>query len=488
MAEEEKTSTQNYRFAAPLSSAAPAKVSSFQPGGQAQPDKDDAEQKDTHVYDPSSANIIRFGRMQYAIGLFWQPLQDVDDPIPEIRETMESEQDASLYAIHYGRAPQYGIGSVKKGHKDGLVVGAIAVLDSLSEQSSFVAVFKVDIGWWFLVVRNDLILPEEDVLYRTEQEARDAFDAMMAVPDWGYKIAPASWEIDDAEEMDLEKLLKEGQQVRLLSLGAMRGMKVLLIIASLITILAIGIVYLFYSFVDKEKTEAPKIEPIVPTASYQTQEPTRQEEKPWEKLVAVPTFLSRCWSDAYQLKSMIVPGWTLNQIVCTPTEIQTGWTKTGRKASRVAWIETAIRDQYKLRGETQINETGTSAIIKFTFDDLPVKGSEPELTLQKLRRELVDISQALSLPINMSVEEITVELPKPPEEADKKNDSKEYVKVYRYLAFSFTSSMDPPAWESFFDKFSGLEVTKIEYNPNSKSALTNNWKYEGRIYEPDKEK
>lgn len=485
---EEKTPVQTYRFAAPVSgdrAAAPT----FQPPAPEQqvtsvPDSDRGVA--SQGTPPQSENIIRIGRLQYAVGLFWQPLQDADDPIPEIRETMESETNANMYAIHMGRSPQYGIGSLDKGHRPGLLVGAIAVQDALSEQSSFVAVFKVDAGWWFLVVRNDLILPEEDVLYRTEKEARDAFDAMMAVPDWGYKIAPASWDIDDAEEMDLEKLLKEGQQVRLVSLGAMRGMKILLIIACLITILAIAGVYIAFSFYDNEKKEVQPIVPLTPTTSIQTQEPQREEEKPWEKLVSVPAFLSRCWSDGYQLKSMIVPGWGLNQIVCTSTGIETGWTRKNRRGSRLAWIEAAIREQYKMQGEPQLNQAGTAAIIRFSFDDLPVVASNPNLNLSKIRRELTDIAQALSMTINMSEGSITVDLPKPPEEAEKQNQSKEYVRVYQYLAFSFTSSMDPPAWEAFFNKFRALELTKIEYNPNSQSALTNNWKYEGRIYADEK--
>ena len=484
MAEEENKTKQEYHFAAPSKKADTAPVGDpvFQPAKFGEPNKDIPKEKLSEFTD----NILRFGRSQYAIGLFWQPLQDVDDPIPEIRETMESDANADLYATHFGRAPQYGIGSTKKGLKAGLIVGAIALLDALSERSSFVAVFKVPNGWWFVAARNDLILPEEDVLYHTEEEAKEAFTSMLTVPDWGYKIAPSSWNLDDTEEMDLEKLLKEGQVVRLLTLGAMRGMKILFIIA-ILTIALIGAgIYFAYNFFNKEKETPTTIEPIAPLVTIQAQEPQREEEKPWEKLVSVPALLSRCWSDAYQLKTMNVPGWGLNQIVCTPTGIQTGWNKKWTKAGRVAWVESAIRDQYKFKGEALINETGTAATIAFKFDDLPIIASNPTLTVAKIRRELTDISQALSLPISMSVGQISVELPKPPSEDGKNDQNQDYVRIYKYLAFSFTSSMDPPAWETFFDKFNGLEVTKIEYNPNSSSALTNNWKYEGRIYANEK--
>lgn len=429
-------------------------------------------------------NLIKVGKVDYAVGLFWQPLQDVDDPIPEIRETMEADVGTNLYTIHYGRAPQYGIGRTDKGHKEGQPAGAIAVLDSLSDKSSFVAVFKVDEGWWFLVARNDLILPEEDILYRTEQEAKDAFYSMMAVPDWGYKIAPSSWNIDDTEEMQAEDLLKNGLQVRLYSLSAIRGTKVLLMIALLILAIVGLAVYSVLFFIDREKAEPTIIEPVIPQASIQTVEPQREEEKPWEKMVSVPEFLNRCWSDSYQLKTMQIPGWRLNQITCTPSGITTGWTNSGN--SRVAWLETAVRDQYRIKGEVQINETGTAATIKITFDGLPVVASSPTLSVQKLRRELTDISQALSMPITMNVGQIVVEAPKPPQGAAGQQAQQQPAKIYKYLSFAFSSSMDPPAWESFFKPFAALEVTKIEYNPGSDSALTSNWKYEGRIYEVNK--
>ncbi len=482
MADEQKTTNQEYHFAAPLSPAEPLTASAFTPAEEPTTMPASVEGEDlTEKAIPQ--NVIKFGKTQYAIGLFWQPLQDVDDPIPEIRETMESEAGANLYAIHYGRSPQYGIGRSDKGHKDGQTVGAIAVLDSLSDKSSFVAVFKVEEGWWFLVARNDLILPEEDILYHTEQEAKDAYFSMMAVPDWGYKIAPAAWNIDGTEEMNLETLLKDGQQVRLLSLGAIRGTKILLSIAILIFILVGLIAYSVFFLIDREKKEPTVIEPVIPVATIQTVEPQREEEKPWEKLVSVNAFLERCWSDAYQLKSMTIPGWGLNQITCTPSGISTGWNKTWTQGGRVAWIEVGIKEQYKFKGEPQINETGTAATISFKFDDIPVVGSTPTLSLSKLRREMTDISQALSLPISLSVGQVTVEAPKPPEGTLPTAQTQQPAKVYQFLAFSFSSAMDPPAWESFFDKFSGLEITKIEYNPNSDSALTNNWKYEGRIYE-----
>lgn len=467
---------------------APVREESVPVSETQQPTEESEQVKDVPVEPEEEAvvekSVIKFGKQEYAVGLFWQPLQDVDDPIPEIRETMESDEGANLYAIHYGRAPQYGIGKKSMGHKEGQIVAAVSVLDALSDKSSFVAVFKVEEGWWFLAVRNDLILPEEDVLYHNENEAKDAFFSMMAVPDWGYRIAPDSWHIDGTEEMDLEELIKNTFQARLLSLSAVRGTKILLAIALLILALVAVIVYLVVFLLDKATQTPTKIAPVVPQAAIQTVEPTREEEKPWEKLVEVNPFLNRCWSYAYQLKSMQVPGWGLKQIVCTPTQISSGWNKTWNQGGRLGWLVSAY-NEYKFKEQPQINEAGTSATITIKYDDLPIVASTPTLSIAQIRRELTDISQAISLPISMSVQQITVGGPtaEQQQKAEASGQPAQAGRTYKYLSFSFSSSYDPPAWESFFDKFAALEIVKIEYNPQSASALSNNWKYEGRIYE-----
>ncbi len=469
---ENEVNGQNFLFTPPTAGDSPLlSGQNPQPEVQENPVSDASDLKE----------LITVGKNKYAVGLFWQPLQDVDDPIPEIRETMEADAGSDLYCIHYGRAPQYGVGKKSKGHAEGMSVGGISVLDALSDKSSFVAVFKTPEGWWFVAARNDLILPEEDVLYRDEAQAKDAFFSMMAVPDWGYKIAPAEWHIDGTEEIELADLLKNAFQVRLVSLSAARGTKILLAIAALILVVVGVIVYFIFTLYDRAATQPMKIEPVQPQAAIQTVEPTREEEKPWEKLVEVNPFLNRCWNYSYQLKSMTIPGWSLNQIVCTPTGITTGWQMSWSKAGRVAWMQSAY-EEYKFKDiELNINESGTSATAAIKYNDLPIVASTPTLSIARIRRELTDISQALSMRISMSVGEVTVAAPAPQQPQPGQPASQG--KTYKYMSFSFTSAMDPPAWESFLDKFSALEIVKITYNPRSESALTENWSYEGRIYE-----
>ena len=428
--------------------------------------------------------VIKIGKTSYAVGLFWQPIQDVDDPIEEISQTMETDPEFDLYCQHFGRAPQYAIGKRSRGHSERQVVAGIALLDARSDQSSFLAVFKVNEGWWFIAARNDLILAENDVLYTSEEDAKNAFFSMLSVPDWGYKIAPQSWHIEGTEEMDVEELLHNSLQVHLMNLGAMRSTKILLLVA-LVLLAGLGILgYLLFSLFQTPGPEKTDFKPTQPDpVEIKSIEPVREEAKPWEQLTKIEPFLNRCLSYSLQLKSLVVPGWGLGEIVCTKDQMTTRWEKTWEKGGRLAWLEAAYKE-YGIDEkvvEKRVNETGTAAEVIVTYKDpLPTDSSNPTAPLKELEHEMVDISQALSVPMKLSVGERKIG-------TDDGNKQSEDViparQSYKYLEFSFSSPFDPPAWGAFFEKFTAMELVKITYQPRSTSALNNNWSYEGRIYE-----
>ena len=114
---------------------------------------------------PMSGGSVTVGGTKYAVGLLWAPLQNQDDPIPEIREAMEAEPAADLYCLRNSAAPQYGLGKTIFGHHSGEPALAASVATALSGKNSACCVFKIDDGWWFVAIRNDLILAEEDVLF-----------------------------------------------------------------------------------------------------------------------------------------------------------------------------------------------------------------------------------------------------------------------------------------------------------------------------------
>ena len=93
-----------------------------------------------------ATGVVSVDGQHYAVGLIWQPLQNLDDPMLEVRETAESEMGADLYCLRPATTPQYGIGRTELEHKDGMPSLAAAVASVYADQSSMCGVFKVDRG------------------------------------------------------------------------------------------------------------------------------------------------------------------------------------------------------------------------------------------------------------------------------------------------------------------------------------------------------
>ena len=85
---------------------------------------------------------IELDGVTYATSLFWQPLQNKDDPFTEVGEASEGVMEgADLFCIKQGKAPQFGICASKEGYKSGENVAAVTLATAMADRSSFVAGF-----------------------------------------------------------------------------------------------------------------------------------------------------------------------------------------------------------------------------------------------------------------------------------------------------------------------------------------------------------
>ncbi len=421
----------------------------------------------------STGGSVQIGNTRYAVGLMWAPLQNPDDPLPEIREAMESEPGADLYCQRTSATPQYGLGKTSLGHRSGEPSLAASVAAALSDKTSACGVFKVDEGWWFFAIRNDLILAEEDVLFASESEAKRAFFAMMAVPDWDVRIVPAEWQVEGTTQMSLADMVANTRKTRLFELSATKKTQILVVVAIILIALVVGLAYIIYTLLQGVFT--PEKIVVLPTPEVvKPVEPAPEKPKPWEKVPDMTVFFNKCWNNAYQLDAIVIPGWTMNKVVCTPKGLTTGWRLSWQHGGRVAWLKFAM-DEYKLnRVSIKPDQSGTSATGSVRFTDIPLVASVPSLTADQLRDELTDIKQATGLPIQFSEQTIV----DPPNNADGSIPANQ--QQYKYFAFVISSPYSPWEWKVFFDKFSGVEFLKIEFDPNITS--NNKWTYEGRIY------
>ena len=393
----------------------------------------------------------------YATSLFWQPLQNASDPFQEVEEASDGVlEGADLFCIKGGKAPQFGICVSHEGYQSGENVAAVALATAMSNVGSFVAVFKTNQGWWYTCIRNDIILSDGDMLFLTEEEAKEQFMSMLAVPDWGKKIAPKEWGIDETEEVDLDELLVKGAKSRLQKIKGLRGTKLLIVVV----ISAVVGIWLLSSLVDKlflTPTIRPVIAPIKPKAVPKAA-PVVEEIKPWEKLPDPQSIMKNCHKGAMDLSKIMPPGWDIGPVSCNGGTAITTWV---RSVGRVSWAKKALEDsQLNLSGYSfTSNGNGLSATLS-----LPVaekKLSIPEKSLTDLQNELNDKFQSLGLSIKLSTGET----------------KSTTGNMYRYLVFSFSSEYNPITWSELLTKYSGLEIKVIRYSPSDQT-----WHYEGVIY------
>lgn len=425
--------------------------------------------------DPSWGATMVVNNVTYAVSLFWQPLQDVDDPLPEVKETANSVMDgADVYCLRTGASPQYGVGNTQEGHQPGQPSAAAAVADLFADKSSSVAVFEVEEGWWFVAVRNDLILSEEDILYLEEEDAKRAFFAMMAVPDWGRKIAPASWGIEGTEEVNLEDILTSPGSSKMLRIGGGKDSKTLMIAAGA-GVLLLLIIYKLVSGLFS--SSAPKqIKPIVSLPAFVDEAPVQQvvEIKPWEKLPVVDEMVMRCFAGVQQARSMVVPGWDLVNVSCDASGVTANWIM---QWGHVGWVKRAF-EEYSMEGmDYFVSDDAKSAFATISIGELPTSTSTPKYSIYEIREELNNIFQAMKSDISMEDDRGAPPVLKTTA-GGLGTEVVQGARAYPKLKFSFSSEYQPADWLSLFHKFPGLEIINLTYTPGN-----NIWQYEGQIYE-----
>ena len=418
----------------------------------------------------SQIKVIKVGGKSYAVGLFWQPVQDEKNFMKEVREAVRSVLPAAnLVCTRRGSAPQYGLGMTLSRQKAGMPAGAAAVANALRDKSSAVAVLKVDEGWWFITIRNNLILAEEDVVYEKEAAARDAFVSMLSIPDWGYRIAPASWDIEDTVELAAGALLAKGAGgTELKTIRGEVNVRLLLGLA-----LAAGVGLAWWQRHDAEQRRKQlEYEEILAEA----QEAEEEEDPslahipaPYENLMDPLDFAKKCTilvSNTFHP----LPGWSLVQATCTEREMAASFRRTYGTAG---WIFDA-KDFGRLPGEMELKATDSSynSILGSIAIPMVRRAAVPPLydkpTIQK---RMSDVFQSLRID-NFRFEDKTETRSNPRDPQDKKS--------FSYTLFTFTDVMwrQPIYWVNVLAEMKSVEISTIKWDNTNKK-----WTYEGKIYE-----
>ncbi len=418
---------------------------------------------------------LELNGVTYATSIFWQPLQNSNDYMQEIEDASNTIlEGADLFCIKGGKAPQFGICVSHEGYKKGETVAAVALATSLSDVSSFVAVFKTSEGWWYTCVRNDIILSDGDMLFLTEEEAKDQFMSMMAVPDWGKKIAPKEWGIEDTEDLRLSDLIQRGATAKLQKIKGLRGSKLLAVIG----ISAVVGLWLLSSLIDKIFLAPPK-RPVVVPVRPKIAQPAAQVvpiQKPWDNIKNPKQVMQNCYEGISQVASILPPGWKIGTLTCSDNTVATTWR---REVGHLSWAEEALKDSNLKFSGYSFSGTGNDLTASLTMSPLETLASPPEKTSTELRNILNEKFQSLGLTITLTDESKQVSQPTPQAPVGKGPQARPANSsvTFRALKFNFRSTHNPTTWVDLLTKYSGLEIRLITYSPNDRV-----WNYEGAIY------
>lgn len=392
--------------------------------------------------------------IEYATSLFWQSLQNQENPQPEVIESSQGVlEGADLFCIKKGKTPQFGICVSSDGYKQSEYVGAVTIATALADQPSFVAVFKVNNGWWYVCVRDDVILANGDMLYLSEEDAKKQFMSMLMVPDWRLKIAPPEWGIDDTLYPDIADLMQRGNRVKLQKINT-KG-KTFYMIAGAVAFVALFVVYKLFMLLF-EAPPAPVVVPIQPKMIKQQEIPP--EPKPWENLPVQAVFLQRCYSNTLDLMRIMPPGWKIGGIDCNLSGTSTSWS---REIGRISIIDQALTASGISFSARSISGDGNTAMAAISLGAIDTEASEPTKNMVDLKNNLNDFFQSIGQAVSLT--DYTYTSPQQ--------------NVYKSVKFKFSSGYNPRIWSGLLTKFSGLEMNSIKYNPE-----TGVWDYEGAIY------
>ena len=365
-----------------------------------------------------------------------------------------------------------GLGSRRAGHRTGMYSAAAEVMESLSEYTSFLAVFRVQGAYWLVAVRNGIIL--HDQLFDSEFDARAEYEKLSKIPDWGVLFAPDEWAMPRATEKRIADVVTGNLKVSLKSISRAPAN---FISVALAVLFLIGIVHLFKEPISQMLAPKPQVAAIDPKLAEEYKKRIEEKnkeldqkfeikkEKPLEPLAmpydSLPDPMDRA-QVCYQAIAFLmqpVAGWVQTNVDC------------GEMHANVTFKRGFgnLADFYEIAGELMpgvfVQEKSDSEIyVTAKLPELQPTSSLEEKDVDTIIREVNTTFQRL----DMSVDTNSV--------IDTIADETRSVNL-NVVEVGASSKLTPPEFMKIFEDFGGVYMTRTKWDARSRT-----WNYEVIIY------
>ncbi|NTU76211.1 MAG: type 4b pilus protein PilO2 [Alphaproteobacteria bacterium] len=317
-----------------------------------------------------AGGIVTVGRRFYASGLYWE--NSPSGRVVQAAKEAARSPGAQFFAVRPsgkgGRVPQFGLSQDALDHKAGLP--SLAACLANQQPGSWAGAFRLREGTAVVVVRDDLIVPDGDVFFLDETEARDRLHQEMALGGLQRVYAPETWGVVGADSMPLTLLLNDRSDVKLRGVSLSRG-AVLLGgggLAVLLILLGVG----WYIQQENARQEADRLaqmealkraqveaQGMIPGLAQKVEYPP--PERVWEKKANPLELVAACQVALSQLPA-VTAGWKLESVRCNEFSLSQSWIRTGGFSSPPP--------------NSAVNDTGSAAGVSVSLQPLTPRGSE----------------------------------------------------------------------------------------------------------------
>lgn len=414
--------------------------------------------------------VISVNRRKYAVGLFWQPVGAGFVPRVYARSLARSiDKKLNLYVQYRSMV---ALGSKKMGQRAGMPSAAAEVLESASEYTSFLAVFKTGTKFYLVAVRNGVVL--EDALFDSDAAARARYAKLSEIPDWSAFIAPGEWGMPRAIERDLSKMITGGAHATLRPIGRARAVAFSIALTALF---CMAVFALFRQPIAQMMSPRPQIAQIDPelAAEYKRriEETNRALDEqfeiekqpapeplvlPYETLPQASARAALCYQ-AIGFLMQPVAGWNQVSAKCGETHASTQFRRD---------FGTLV-DFYEIAGGLMpgafVREMSENTLdVSARLPKLETYTSQDERDPQTVVRDVTSAFQAIGADVETNIVFDTL-------------SNGVETAVVNVVEVGAQSKLTPVQFIKIFDDFGGVYMTACEWD-----ALRRIWNYEVIIY------
>jgi hypothetical protein len=286
------------------------------------------------------ACLVTLGRHRYAVGLYWENSPGTGRVAQIAREAASQPgQRADFYAVrpgnNKGRIPQFGLTGSEAGQKSGTPVLAACLAGQVP--GSWAGAFRVNEGIVLFVVREDLIVPDGDLYFQDENEARDRLVQEIGFGGLQNTYAPESWSIPGADTIPLALLLNDNQDIKLQQVHVPKKLKIIAASVALAFVLIVGAVWYWQEKVAEENARRAQSEEalrrareaansLLPSGLQQQAAPPPKYDRRWESAPPAMDVINACQQGLAKVPAALA-GWKLASLKCSGSSMSLSWSR-----------------------------------------------------------------------------------------------------------------------------------------------------------------